>query len=766
MLVSTPMNELPLQRTSLRRSLAPIGPFLGLLAFSNVQLAAEGPAPTIPRAERTAAEIRIDGRLDEAAWQTATNFDLAYEVHPGENSAAPFATRCRLLYDDERLLVGCTASDPDPAAIRARFTDRDEAYDGDFVGVRLDPFLDRRRAFEFYVNPLGVQMDLVRDDLAADRPGEDADEDTSWDALWASAGRVTPDGYEVELAIPFSSLRFPPGGGLQRWGIGFTRVRPRRDRLELASEPLDRNRNCSVCQLQTVEGFEGISPGRHLELDPTVTIQRAERRASIPEGRLEAEAVEIEAGLTATWGITPDIILSGTANPDFSQVEADALELDVNQQFAIFYPERRPFFLEGADFFATPFQIVFTRNVADPDWGLKVSGKRERSAFGAFVAEDARTSLLIPGSRRSSLTELPFGSTDAVVRYRRDLGLNSVLGFVATSREGDRYSNRVAGLDGLFRLGAVDSLRVQAVGSRTEYPEEISAAYSQPTGSFTDPAYYLSYNHDARNWRLAATWEEIGRDFRADLGFLPQVDRRYAKLLAERTWWARPDARWIRFSFGIDHVHTDDQRGEPIERLDELWFVLRGRRESTLFVQAADRERTISGRTFEERYIEGQAEVRPSGALELHLSWQIGDDVDLDELRPADQVTLGAGLTWEPGRHLRAEFDHREQRLSIDEGWLFTAKLTELRLVWQFTLRSFARVILQHRDLARDGDLYHSPVDEKSQRLFSQLLYSYRINPQTVFYVGTSDTELGTDRFDSLPVDRTLFVKVGYAWLP
>lgn len=740
---------------------------LALIASSTCPGAASEP-PAIPPlvAPRSAATIRVDGVLDEAAWQEAQVVPLAYETQPGENSPAPVATTCRLLYDSERLYVGCQAADPHPEEIRARFTDRDQAYDGDFVGVRLDPFLDRRRAFEFYVSPLGVQMDLFRDDLAAERQGGDDDEDTSWDAIWDSAGRITADGYQIELAIPFSSLRFPVGGAAQSWGIGFTRVQPRRDRLELASEPFDRNRNCSVCQLSTIAGIEGISPGRHLELDPTLTVQRVETRQQIPDGAFEAGDVDVEGGITATWGVTPDIILSGTLNPDFSQVEADALQLDVNQQFALFYPERRPFFLEGADIFTTPFQIVSTRNVADPDWGAKVTGKRGRSAFGSFIAEDARTSLLIPGSERSALVELPFGSTDAVVRYRRDLGVNSALGVVATSREGGDYSNQVAGLDGLFRLGAVDSLRVQALGSRTEYPDAIAAEFDQPAGELADHALYLAYNHDSRDWRLSAAYEDVGRDFRADLGFLPQVDRRYGKALAERTWWAAPDAHWIRFSLGVDSARTDDQRGEPLERLNELWFIFRGRRESTLFTQVADRERTIGGRRFDELYVEGQAEIRPSGSLELHLGWNVGDDVDLEELRPATQLTISPGLTWEPGRHLRAELEHRYQRLEIDEGWLFTAQLTELRLVWQFNLRSFARVILQHRDLARDADLYATPVDETSRRLFSQLLYSYRLNPQTVFYLGYSDTELETDRFDTLPTDRTLFVKLGYAWLP
>jgi len=715
---------------------------------------------------RTSEAIRIDGALDEAAWASAAEIPLAYEIQPGENTPAQIVTVCRLLHDDEHLYVGCRAEDPDPAAIRARFTDRDQAYDGDFVGIRLDPFRDRRRSFEFYVNPLGVQMDLFRDDLATRSPGSDSSEDETWDALWDSAGRITATGYEVELAIPFSSLRFPPGGGVQTWGFGLIRIYPRRDRFQLATEPFDRDRNCSVCQFSDLTGFEGITPGRHLELDPTVTVDRSDHRDELPDGDLAEGDVEVEGGLTLTWGITPDIIFSGALNPDFSQVEADALELDVNRQFAIFYPERRPFFLEGADFFATPLQTVFTRNVADPDWGAKVTGKKGRSAFGAFVAEDARTSILLPGSRRSQLAALGVASTDAVVRYRRDVGANSALGLVATSRDGGDYSNQVAGIDGLFRLGAVDSIRVQLLGSRTEYPDEIVERYGQPAGSFDDGALYLSYNHDSRDWRLAATYQDIGDGFRADLGFLPQVDQRYGKALVERTWWAPPGARWLRFSGGVDTVHIDDQRGEPLERLDELWVIWRGRRESRIFVQAANRERTFSGIRFRERYVEGQAGIRPSGSLELNLGWNVGEDVDLEHLRPADQVTLAPSLVWDPGRHLHIELDYVHQELDVAEGRLFTARLTELRTVWQFNLRSFVRAILQHRDLDRNPELYDAPVDAKNRRLFSQLLYSYRVNPQTVFYLGYSDTALETDRFDSVTTDRALFVKLGYAWVP
>ncbi len=735
---------------------------LRLFPLAWLAMAAAGSASPLAIAP-AAGPIVIDGALDEPAWAAAAEVALPFEVAPGENTPAPVATSCRLAFDRHHLYLGCRAEDPEPGAIRARLTDRDQPTEDDLIGLRLDPFLDRRRAFEFYVNPLGVQADLFRDDLGNDRMGDN--EDAAWDAIWDSAGRITAGGFEVEVAIPFSSLRFPVTSGPQEWGFGLLRIRPRRDRAELSTEPRDRNRNCEVCQLSTLAGLEGMSPGRHLELDPTVTAQQVDRRTA-PDGGLEGGEVEVEPGLTATWGPLPDVILSGALNPDFSQVEADALELDVNNQFAIFYPERRPFFLEGADFFATPLTTVFTRNVADPDWGGKVTGKRGASAFGAFLAEDARTSILLPGAERSELAELDESSLDAAVRYRRDIRNGGALGFVATGREAGDYRNGVAGLDGLLRFSAVDSLRFQLLGSSTRYPAEFAAEHGQPADELSDHALYLFYLHQSRIWRLSAQVEDIGRDFRADLGFLPQVDRRYGKALAERTWWGDPDDRWIRFSLGVDSSRTDDQRGEPLERLNELWVILEGRRELFFFTQLADRERTLEGTTFEERFVEGHFSLRPAADLELGLEWKVGDDVDLAELRPADQATIAPEISWTPGRHLRATLGYVRQELDVEAGTLFTAQLTELRLVWNFTVRSFVRAILQYRDLERDPELYAEPVEAREQRLFSQFLFSYRLNPQTVAYLGYSDVQQGNDRIDLQRAERTFFVKLGYAWLP
>ena len=216
----------------------------------------------------------------------------------------------------------------------------------------------------------------------------------------------------------------------------------------------------------------------------------------------------------------------------------------------------------------------------------------------------------------------------------------------------------------------------------------------------------------------------------------------------------------------MDSARTDDQEGGPLERLNELWVILEGRRELFFFTQLADRERTLDGITFDERYVEGHASIRPYADLELGLEWNVGDDVDLVELRAADQTTVAPEISWAPGRHLRATLEYLRQQLDVEAGRLFTAQLTELRLVWNFTARSFVRTILQYRDLERDPRLYAGPVEARSERLFGQLLFSYRLNPQTVAYLGYSDVQTGTDRLDLERAERSFFVKLGYAWLP
>ncbi len=513
------------------------------------------PPASVPRATEP---IVVDGVLDDAAWADALRLELPYEVWPADSTAAAVRTVALLAYDEGHVYIGFEAHDPQPHVIRARLSDRDTAFQDDFVGVVLDTFNDGRRAYEFFVNAMGVQMDLVVDDVSGN-------EDSSWDAIWESAGRLTEDGYHVEIAIPYTSLRFQRAAGGQTWGLDLIRIYPRDQRYLLASNPRNRDISCYLCQVGKVVGFDGATPGRNLEITPTLTAIRTDS-APTTGASIDRGDPDYEAGVTAKWGITPNMVLSGTLNPDFSQVEADVAQLDVNEQFALFFPEKRPFFLEGSDFFDTPIRIVHTRTVADPSWGMKVTGKEGAHALGAFAAEDDRTNLVFPGSQRSLATSLEVESVAGVARYRRDIGNSSAIGGLVTVRDGEGYSSGVAGADALIRFAESDSIRAQALVSRTTYPDEVAADFGQPGGDFGDTAFALNYNHSTRDWSWWGRYRDIGEDFRADLGFVPQVDIRQPVVGTEYRWWGDENNWWTRWAVGGDWDQTGERDGDLIER--------------------------------------------------------------------------------------------------------------------------------------------------------------------------------------------------------
>ena len=744
---------------------------LGLLAFAASGVA-QAPAPTPPAfpAERRVHEIRraagkieIDGDLSDPGWAGATVVVAAIETYPGDNIESPARTECRLAFDDHTLYVGIHAFDPEPAKIRAHFTDRDAAFDDDFVGVVLDTFDDERRAYELFVNPLGVQMDLIVDDVSRS-------EDSSWDAIWGSAGRVTADGFVVELAIPFAQLRFPAGSRRQIWGLDVVRVWPRGQRYIVRSQAQDRDRDCYLCQVSRLEGLEGARPGRNLELDPTVTAIRAEGREVFPTSPLDGGGTDTDAGLTARWGVTPNVTLSGALNPDFSQVEADSAQLDVNTQFALFYEEKRPFFLEGADFFTTPIQAVYTRTVADPAWGVKASGKAGREAFGVFVADDDVTNLLLPGKEGSDLTAIAASNLTGVARLRHDVGKSSSVGVLVTAREGDGYANAVAGVDGSLRLAKADTLTFQVLRSTTEYPDEIRDELGQGGGELGGTAALISYRHSDRDWNWRAELESYGREFRADSGFVPQVDYREGSLGLFRTLWGEPDDWYGNIEVGGDWEYVEDQDGRLIESEQELMGFVSGPHQSHLEAVVGHRTRSYNGAVFDQVYAAAWADVRPSGALQLELGVDVGDQLDFANTRNGTVLGIEPEVTWRAGRHLNLSASYEYQTLDVDGGRLYTARLAQLRAVWQFSLRTFLRVITQYADVSRDPSLYLDEVSAAEEELFNQLLLSYKINPQTVFFVGYSDSAMGldagVDRVDLTTASRTVFVKLGYAWLP
>ena len=731
----------------------------GLARQEGAEADTAGRVATVYEIGRAASPISVDAVLDEPAWRQALTLRLEYETRPAENTPPPVETECLVTYDDDRLYVAFRAFDPDPEAIRAHLQDRDTIFNDDLVGFKLDPFNDERRAFQFFVNPLGVQFDSLQDDVSGS-------EDNSWDVIWTSLGRITEEGYVVEIAVPFHQLRFPKDAGVQTWGFDAVRFYQRGQQHRIALQPVDRDISCQLCQMSKMRGFEGMSPGRNLELVPTVTSGRTDEREEFPDGPLTEGGVDSEVGFTGRWGVTPNLTLNLALNPDFSQVEADAAQLDVNNRFALFFPERRPFFLEGADFFSTPLDVVFTRTVADPSWGAKLSGKQGRHAVGLFVARDEVTNLLFPGATGSDATSLDLETTDAVVRYRRDLADSSALGVLLTSREGAGYSNRVAGIDGLWRPSESDSIRFQSLVSRTEYPVDVAREFDQPGGGFSGRAHHLAYSHDARDWDWYARYVDVGRDFRADMGFMPRGDYTFLLGGLTRTWWGEEDDWYHRIRLGGEWDLTEDQSGQMLEEEVEVNINIGGPRQSWYQLGLGSRDQFFDGVTFEKmNFYDTFFEVAPTGDFWFGMYTGWGDAIDFANTR------RGRRFLWEPsvrlnlGLRLRATLDHALQRFDVDGGRLFEANLTQLRLVYQINVRTFVRGIFQYRDVVRDPALYEEEVDAMTERLFSQLLFSYKLNPQTVLFLGYADSRQGDERVDLTQSNRTLFFKFGYAFV-
>lgn len=263
----------------------------------------------VPKAE---VSIRVDGVLDDEAWNGALVLDLKLETSPGENTPAPVETKAYVTYDDRNLFIGFKCYDPDPSAILAHYSDHDGAWRDDMVSIVLDTFNDERRSYILSSNPLGCQYDAIKTAEG---------EDNNWDGIWDSVGRIFDWGYSVEMAIPFNQLQFQRSNeDSQTWGLIVWRIYPRKYRYFFSHTPIDRNNDCLLCQSMKIKGFEGAQPGRNLEITPTMTAVSTDRRAELPDGGFVNADRKADVGLTARWGLTPNLKLSAAVNPDFSQV--------------------------------------------------------------------------------------------------------------------------------------------------------------------------------------------------------------------------------------------------------------------------------------------------------------------------------------------------------------------------------------------------------------------------------------------------------------
>lgn len=746
----------------------------------------------------------IDGQLSEAFWQQAKRIDINNITWPYENVPAD-ETAYALVYENgESLNVAFVVSDSNPDQIRAFYRDRDKNWNDDLVGLKIDSYNNEKLAYQFFINPLGVQMDSIENALT----GNESD---AWDGIWHSAGNITDNGYIVEVSIPFRILNFEQGQQRKDMAMEFVRFLPRNERLRISSINIDHANSCWVCQMQTVSGFEQAKQGNNLTLVPTVVGGRSESRdvSTSPIEDWQADN-SLEPGLDVKWGITPEVTLTATLNPDFSQVEADVAQLGINNSFTLYFPEKRAFFLENSDYFSTPWNLIYTRNVAEPDAGIKLTGSVTGHTFGAFMANDNQSNVIIPGNLGSTIVSLESKSNNIAARYRYDFTNDFSIAATTTARNSDDYYNYLSSLDSKYRLTENDTFIAQLALSKTKYSDEFRSslcdaesladcqqqAITKCDGSndcdineqylrvsaedaINDIAYKLSYEHNEKYWSLFARYDNLGKDFRGDLGFMNQVDFNKFVSGGRYRWYGEQGIDWynrIEFYGDWDISHNDN--GELLEKEVQGELSLNGPLQSFIQLELMQRDRVglrhnkanlaIDNNTtlFNENLIGMYLEFKPMSGVFASLYANTGNHIDLANNRLGDKTRIRPVINVNLNRHLELRFRHTFETMDVAGDDLFTANLTDARISYQFNTRSFVRLAVIYRDIERNPDNYIDDVNESYKGFSTQFLYSYKVNPQTVFFAGYSDNGYQDDDLTKIEkADRSVFLKMSYAWM-
>lgn len=706
-------------------------------------------AQTTTHVRRVAEPPRLEEFLDGSVPPDAIAITDFIQREPGDGVPASQNTAAYLSYDDDRLYVVFICRDTEPDKVRARLTRRENFEGDDAVGIVLDTFFDRRRAYIFLVNPLGIQLDGIT--------AEGQEDDYSFDTLWHSEGRLTPFGYIVRIEIPFKSLRFPSTGA-QKWGVALARLIPRANETSFWPA-ITRNIAGFVQQLAPLEGLERISPGRNLQFIPYAAFAAA--RTPDRAGAYDTDA-DARTGIDAKLVLKDAFSVDVALNPDFSQVESDEPQVTINERFEVFFPERRPFFIENATYFESPIQLFFSRRVADPQFGGRITGKKSGWALGALAIDDRAA-----GRRAGPDGVLPGGRAGiAVLRAQRDFGEQSSVGVFVTNRDFDESSSRVASADGRIKLNANWVARGQATYSATR---ELDGR------SWNAPAWFASIGRESRGFQYEASYLDISPDFRVPLGFVQRTDLRQVEQRASYTW--RPTSGRV-VGFGPEMIAWTiwDHRG----RLQE-WFVspefeveLRG--QTSFGIDHREQMELFEGTEFRKRSTELSAASEWLKWLSGSVEYSWGGEVNFD---PASGVApfLGTersaeiGVTIRPYPALRLDQTYLYSALSVRDpiaarpaaragDSVFRNHILRTRVNYQFTKELSLRAIVDYGAVLPDTAL----VDlERRKDTTGDVLFTYLLNPGTALYVGY------TDRYENLrergrfrSSGRQVFVKASY----
>jgi len=668
---------------------------------------------------------------------------------PGDGTPATESTTAYLSYDDKNLYAVFVCHD-EAGEVRAHLSKREASDQDDGVGLLLDTYRDFHRAYFFFSNPLGVQTDAIYT--------EGQGYDFSFDTLWDNAGRVTGDGYIVFFSIPFKSLRFSSAPE-QTWGVALYRVILRKGEYDYWPYVTQRVEGLTQ-QFAPVSGLENVSPGRNIQFIP-YGLLADDHFLNQPSGGPPGfvDKFEHRAGLDAKFVAKDSLAFDVTLNPDFSQVESDDPQVTVNQRFAVFFPEKRPFFIENAGFFATPIDLFFSRRIADPQFGSRVTGKLGKWTLGALVIDDRR-----PGQ---GFTSGPYNTraVDGVVRVTREFGNQSYIGGFFSSRDFADTSNRVASFDARLKFSKNWVVDIQGVHTWTRQDLNagqncLSFASSNPTiASQQGNALWADASYSGRHLSFSTNYNDFSPNFCTEMGFVNRIDIRQNNANASYFW--KPEKSKI-IDFGPAVSETVDwnhagilqdwqaavgfqvdftkqttlsiSRGEAYELFDKIGF----RRHSTAILFATAPKKWLR---FNSRFVSGTGEdYFPAAPLLPFLG---------------NVKKMSAGFTLRPSSRFRFDETYLFYRLGARSGStppgfkpgqnIFNNHLMRSKLNYQFTKELSLRLILDYNatiantsllDLQTNLGSFDGGPIAPTKRFTTDVLLTYLLHPGTAVYLG------------------------------
>ena len=679
----------------------------------------------------------IDGKIDESTWTEALKFDNFKTINPDYGKEPSQKTVAYMTYDSENIYFAIRSFDLEPTKIKSSVSSRDGMFQDDYVAIMLDTSGSMQEAFGFFLNPLGIQGDGM---INADGNAE-----ATFDMVWYSKGQIDEEGFSVECRIPLQSIRFP-GGKTIPMRVSFFRKITRSSET-ISTPPMFADKGSLLKQSQVIS-VSDLKYKRVYEFIPALT---SSKRQSHDAGEMKTDEKQTDFSLTGKVGITSDLTLDAAYNPDFSQIESDAGQVDVNLRYALFYPEKRPFFLEGNELFQFAgnvedgplAMVVHTRRIVDPRFGFKLSGKLGRkNTLAALYANDD-----LPGDMIDEHPDF------TIVRYKYSLKEDSYLGGFYTGKEYGEGSNRVVGSDGRFRLSGTSMASYHIFGSFTQRDGS--------EGTDTGHALGLNYQFGNRKFVLDLGYQDISKNFQIDTGFITRTGLR--RLSAFTMYRFYPKSKFIQriepFYWSYHLYDTVDNMFETVNLMTLRFWLPRN---TQVRFDALLANEVFAGQRFGRSGFGIQGASQITKQVFLNFFFRHTGSIFYDPVDPFQGYgsRVGGALQFQPMEKLRfvLSLSYVDFFRDEDKEKLYDYTIIRSLNTFQINKYLFLRAIVEYNSF--------------SERLTADLLASFTYIPGTVFYIGygsafekmdwTGQDYIGSDRF--METKRGFFFKVSYLW--